>query len=579
MRWIRWLAWCGIGVWLPLWWPAWTQMASGMRVLDARMQLEDGLAGSAEWQRPDFAATGWARLDQSVLAGWQGPYRLRLTLELPAHPEPAQAVWISLRAGSSSWWDGALLGHNGRPGADRASEVPGLLDWVVPLDRTQATPGIHVLTIRASSFWHTTRFSGADFFVATGTLDGLAHAPLRNWLGVAVAFGGMLAALAFFAVLVRRSGPPRRAALLLLALGGVALLLLLVESARTLFGYTYPLHAWRLRAVVWLTLIAALLLPAYLASRLQVRVPGRTWWLAGAGGVLLVIRPGSFDLAAMLLHLCALLAALAVLSRATPPRAETRAREWIAGVLLACLAALCSAPAAYLDLWYFVGVGGLLVMLLAQHATLLAQAREQARRLDAERARLEAELLKQSMQPHWLMNTLTALQELIELQPAQASRMVEALGREFALLRRLSGHALIALSEELDLCRVHLEIMSMARLRSFRLTVTGDSSGISVPPGLLHTLVENGLTHGGLSGDGDFALQIDHCAHGVVLRLRVPYGTTRAAGSAAGLVSGLGTHYVRLSLQSRFPQAHRFTEGVQDGRWCSTIGLGPTCAC
>lgn len=553
-------------------------MASDVRVLEASMQLENGLVESADWQRLDFAATGWTPLDQSVLAGWQGPYRLRLTLELPAHQEPAQAVWISLRAGSSSWWDGALLGHNGRPGADRASEVPGLVDWVVPLDHAQATPGIHVLTIRASSFLHSTRFSGADFFVATGTLDGLAHAPLRNWLGVAVAFGGMLAALAFFAVLVRRSGPPRRAALLLLALGGVALLLLLVESARTLFGYTYPLHAWRLRAVVWLTLITALLLPAYLASRLQVRVPGRTWWLAGAGGALLVIRPGSFDLAAILLHLGALLAALAVLWRATPPLAETRARERIVGVLLACLAALFSAPAAYLDLWYFVGVGGLLVLLLAQHAAQLAQSRQEAGRLDAERARLEAELLKQSMQPHWLMNTLTALQELIELEPAQAGRMVEALGREFALLRQLSGHALIALEEELDLCHVHLEIMSMARLRCFRLRVDGDPSGIRVPPGLLHTLVENGLTHGGLSGNGEFALRIQHCAHGVVLRLCVPFGTARAT-AAARPGSGLGTHYVRSTLQSRFPQRHCFTEAVEDGRWCSRIGLGTPCAC
>lgn len=578
MNWLRWLLCCGIGVLLPQAWPAWTQMDVGLRVLDARMSLETSAEAAADWANAAFDDAHWPRLDQAVLAGWKGPYWLRLRLQLPPVEEPVQALWVSLRASSTLWWDGVLSGHNGRPGTHAAEEVPGQIDWVVPLDRDQAGPGTHVLAIRASSHAHATRFSFADFYVATGTLERLAHAPVRNWLGVAIAFGGMIAALAFFAALVRRSSGPRTAALLLLALGGVALALLVVESARTLFGYAYPWHVWRLRSIVWLTLLAALLLPAYLAHRFALRVPGWVWWTAAVLGVALALRPGSFDLAALSLHLGALLGALLLLWQVRRRPADTQSVARLAGVLLACLAALLTAPGAYLDLWFFVGTGALLVLLLVQHATLLAQARAQARQLGAERARLEAVLLKQSIQPHWLMNTLTALQELIEQQPAQASRMVEALGREFALLRQLSGQPLIPLDDELTLCRVHLEIMGMARLSEFTLVVEGDPAGILVPPGLLHTLVENGLTHAGLQGDAVYALAIRRCPHGVQLRMSTPLGAVDT-GVVGG---GTGTRYVRSSLESTYPQRHAFVAGAAGGRWCSDIRLwtaAPPCAC
>lgn len=575
---VRWLLWCGIGVLLPLLWPAWTTLPIGLRTLEVRMAQESATVDTSSWMRADFAATDWQALDQAVLANWRGPFWLQLRVELAATEPPPQALWISLRASSTAWWDGELLGHNGQPAARAELEIPGRIDWLLPLDRRQAAPGLHVLTLRASSQAQSARFSGADFYVAAGTLERLAHAPMRNWLAVAVACGGMLAALAFFAALVRRSGPPHRAALLLLALGSVAMLLLGVESARTLTGYVYPLHGWRLRTIGLLTLAAALLLPAYLAQRFAVRLPRWTWWSALVLGLIVLARPGSFDLAAMLLHALGLLASLLLLFAVWRRSEARRPLERVIGVLLACAAALLSAPSAYLDLWYFVGIGGLLVLLLVQHAELLAQARTQARQLAAEQARLQAELLRQSIQPHWLMNTLTALQELIESQPAEASRMVEALGREFALLRQLSTQALIPLTDELRLCRVHLDIMSMAQLAPLTLSVDGDPAGIEVPPGVLHTLVENALTHGGLRGTGNFDLVIRRCAHGVTLNFCAPAvpSTPHAHGQ------GTGSRFVHSSLAVSHPQRHRFCAGLRAGRWCSEIRLmeaGPPCAC
>src|SRR5262249_34275915 len=135
---------------------------------------------------------------------------------------------------------------------------------------------------------------------------------------------------------------------------------------------------------------------------------------------------------------------------------------------------------------------------------------------------LELELLKRRIAPHFLMNTLNALAEWVESDPKAGVRMIEALAGEFRLLSQISDRAMIPLSEEIALCRRHLEVMSFRVDHPFSLTVKGVDESIEVPPGVLHTLVENAFTHGRFAQGGEFELVSEMEKDGVRLVLLTP---------------------------------------------------------
>lgn len=539
----------------------------GVQLVDARMQTAALAFDPARVIQADFDDSGWPRLDQSLLARMNGPYWLRLHYELESGHEPPQALTLGLRAASESWWDGRWLGHNGRPALNARNEIPGRIDWPAALPPEHTDPGRHVLVIRASSLHRGFNPYSAAFGVYLGRLDQLLGAPIRAWLVVAVAFGGMLVVLAFFAQLTRqtvlRPSATKSSEWLLLSLGAVVLLLLLVEAWRPLLGYDYPMHRWRMWLVLLLSALASLLLPWYLSRRCGLRI-SRPWSILAISLVLGAIALPSFDLAGAVLHLLAMLAALGLLWKAPQPLPE---RNVLGLLLVLGLFSLALAPMRFADGAYFVFIGALLVLLLLLHANQLSLARQSLEQVETQRARLQAELLRLSIQPHWLMNTLTALQELIEQQPTRASAMVEALGREFDLLRRASSQPLIRLDEELALCRVHLEIMAMARLQPFELHVQGDTRDLMLPPGILHTLVENSLTHAGLASEGHFLLEIERAPHLLRLCLLAPLGRGRETGS------GTGTRFIEARLQTEYPGRHRFMQRIEDGQWQSLIEI------
>jgi len=54
------------------------------------------------------------------------------------------------------------------------------------------------------------------------------------------------------------------------------------------------------------------------------------------------------------------------------------------------------------------------------------------------------ELLKKNLQPHFLMNTLAVLTEVVEQNPTVAARLIEDLAEEFRTVARVSAEKLVA---------------------------------------------------------------------------------------------------------------------------------------
>src|SRR3546814_17345028 len=101
----------------------------------------------------------------------------------------------------------------------------------------------------------------------------------------------------------------------------------------------------------------------------------------------------------------------------------------------------------FLDRWLYVGFSLVLMLFFADHVRLhfrTVRERDMARYAAQ---RLELDLLKKHLKPHFLMNTLTALAGWIEETPHTAVRLFGALAEEFRTLVDVSGWACVPLAQ------------------------------------------------------------------------------------------------------------------------------------
>ena len=100
---------------------------------------------------------------------------------------------------------------------------------------------------------------------------------------------------------------------------------------------------------------------------------------------------------------------------------------------------------AFLEYYFFPAFGVLIVCLLASLSLQSKKQRRQHETALVNAARLEIELLKKNIQPHFLMNTLTSVMEWIEEDPTTGVKFIEALADEFRILSEVSNRARLLL--------------------------------------------------------------------------------------------------------------------------------------
>jgi hypothetical protein len=355
-----------------------------------------------------------------------------------------------------------------------------------------------------------------------------------------------------------------RATLLLGLLCLAASALLLLEAWRGLANYPYPLHIVRLWLLSASALAVAILLPAtlHVAFSEPLRAP---WWgllamsLLGLSGV-----PG-FDGKNTLALGIALVVSIAIVLRAGRRR-EPGAWAALGGLAFAMTLYLM-APLDFPERGFFLAFGGLLLCLGAVHAY---QLRRQQQRLEAAtRAseRLQLELLKRSIQPHFLMNTLGALSEWIETEPAQAVRFIESLGAVYRHLLSVSGEWAISLDRELELCRAYLEVMGYRYGLAFTLEAPDVDGEATMPPAVLHTLLENAFSHNRYTAPVTFRLQEARTGD----RRRYTFTAPTSTGATPNLSEGMGTRYLKARLEETFPGSWRLEDGPTEAGWTTVV--------
>ena len=211
-----------------------------------------------------------------------------------------------------------------------------------------------------------------------------------------------------------------------------------------------------------------------------------------------------------------------------------------------------------------VGMSLMLVMVF-QGGVLKKAIRRTSDRLHLERERASRQalestlrLLKAQIEPHFLFNTLGAVQQLAEDKAPQAA----ALTRELIAFLRASMGSLrgdsIRLDDDCAICEAYLRIMQ-ARLGprlAFSVDYPGDLSGYRLPTTMLLTLLENAVKHGieRAPAGGQIAIRVTRQQEQVVIAV-----ADTGAGLGLTVGQGVGLQHIHERLALVYGEAARLT--------------------
>lgn len=162
--------------------------------------------------------------------------------------------------------------------------------------------------------------------------------------------------------------------------------------------------------------------------------------------------------------------------------------------------------------WFRYSVlAGVVLLLVLVFVLVLSIIRRRAKRR-TERLRMERDLLsleqralRLQMNPHFIFNTLNAIQGLIAREDPKAAR--QSLTRFSRLMREIlqnSREELITLEDELGTLKHYLELALFTHENCFtyELAVDDDLLELEIPPLLLQPFVENAIIHGLIPAGG-----------------------------------------------------------------------------
>lgn len=190
----------------------------------------------------------------------------------------------------------------------------------------------------------------------------------------------------------------------------------------------------------------------------------------------------------------------------------------------------------------------------------------------AEAQKMELQLLRFQLDPHFLFNTLNGIISEIPSEPAIAMEMVGELSSYLKYSLDHRKELLTRLSSEMDATAAYLRVQKARfgdRIEA-RIEASQSARMRFVPSFLLQPLVENAFKHGFATMPSPWILDISAETNGDHLIIRV---TNTGRFQSAGPEGGVGLDSIRRRLEIHYPGRHHFTIGERDMSVVATIDL------
>ena len=386
------------------------------------------------------------------------------------------------------------MGRNGQPAASPDEEEAGLITSVYYLPPDIAKPGENIIAARISSQQLQAFRNDIDLEIVISPYLDISHVRLVRHVPALILFGAIGASVVLFGAMFflhRRDRASLWIALTFLLLAGQ----FGAEVYKGLVNYSYPVQLYRYIAIALFAYGAVFSLLQATLWRLRSNHHERLYAfaIAHAGTVIgvtqfSVIEPMLTVMILSFVGVCLFLALRGFFKK------TMGSLPLFVGLAVVALAST-EGVTLFLDRGFFYGMTVLAAILFVLQAQDFRRSEFAANKAAAQSARMELELVKRHIQPHFMMNTLGALSEWIIENPAASVDMIQVLADEFRLLNDVSSKDTIPLSQELELCQAHLKIMSYRQDQSLTLETDIADASMAVPPAIFHTLIENVLTH------------------------------------------------------------------------------------
>ena len=386
------------------------------------------------------------------------------------------------------FWDGVLIGKNGNPGQETIMPPEGELWVTFSIPPHLTAKGRHVLALRLSNYHfpdHVGRYE-----MEIDHYDDLLTDRLIETSYIHIFAGAFLMASVYFLFLFlgnKKDYP-------LLIFGVCCFLffgLAMTQFLRTAVPIHYSQHVLRLEVISSLMLGISFLIPLYFS--IEFPFPKRKWLFGIYAVVLLyffIFNHHFFGFTVYNMALSLWIFSLAIVGYGIYKKAK--------GAILVLLMLLCCVVLRYSIPFLISVYSGFALILLSMMYLLSIRLKEQRLAYETslmQSTRLQLELVKKNIQPHFLMNTLTSLIDWVEEAPGKGVQFIEALAKEFDLLNQMEGETLVPIAQEIALCKTHLEIMSFRKEIHYQWNEEGIDPHQNIPPATLHTLLENGISH------------------------------------------------------------------------------------
>ncbi|VAW03517.1 hypothetical protein MNBD_ALPHA05-1448 [hydrothermal vent metagenome] len=482
--------------------------------------------------------------------------------------EKPLVVHIGALASSEIYWNGELIASNGTVGGSIALEKSGKLDAAFFIPPRLLNVGPNDLAIRMSSFHNFIPVRGPFHYLYIVSAE-TTTAPLAfYYVPALLTIGAFVLAAVYFGVLWL-TDRDNNGAIFIALMALFAGTQLFVESLRGFVAYDYPWQIWRLIAVALCAAGFSLAMILYITQRFQ---PDR--WKTYLTVVLAltpiaIFAPGFDSKALVSLLLPALVALVAVVG---PARRNQKGARLAGAALIGFVALIILDGQNFLDRTFYLAAGGLTVVFFADQARTMRAIKAAKEEIGRRAEQMELELLRRKIAPHFLMNTLNALAEWVESDPKTGVKMIDAFAEELRLLAHMSSREFVPLADEVALCRRHLEVMSYRVDRAFSLQTHDIDERLRIPPGVIHTLVENAFTHGQFADGAEFTLHQMQAGNQTTLKFTTPSAATSRMKTKD--LGGEGFAYIRKRMATAFGDTASFSSAADaDGGWVSILSF------
>lgn len=518
----------------------------------------------------DVPLSGWLTFDRDKVKSHEGIFWIRLAVMLRNY-RPEQQILVRSLMAYELFCDDKKVLVNGVASAERGSEVPGKFVAVAVLPRSCYEDGPHHLAFRASS--HHWPVDSYLYKQQNQLVARLLISPLEADLEVLVWEDAQIAIFAslnlFFALyflaqfFTAQSFTERPRALTHLLFSACCLAVAVIGlNENFAHYYSYP-YTWRYPLWVCLVLAVAVVgvtLPTVLLHHLE--IPRKAMWL----GTLLPIVLGSVIFAPEKHVGSYALVGVFVLCTLMAVYASHMKREFAGPLVVATLGcAVTNSIAA--DYFYLTFTG---LMMVIVYSLIMQNRRNRERLFETSllASQLEAQMLRKTIQPHFLMNSLTNIMEWVEVEPEKAGNFIQLLADEFRDFNKMAAHQMIPIEMEIELCRQHLDIMGLRLRKQFQLDVSLVEPGREVPPAIFHTLCENGISHNRFKDDqvvfslGESLLESGEIEY----EFKTPF-----MGDGVGSETGTGVKYVQSRLSQAYGHNWMLASELEGQSWVTRI--------